>query len=143
MQTRRRGAPDLSVPTPDTADKWAPAPGAAGEAPPLKKVCRELDMAEAEAEAEAMSNGGVGLLDAAEWEEFWNACDENDVDDEPSAPDPVAQAAYHKMLKRRANCMACKECQPNQMAHYGGCMPDPDMPDSDDEDENVCPTAEE
>jgi hypothetical protein len=28
--------------------------------------------------------------------------------------------------KRPRTCQGCEEDQPNQMAHYGGCIPDPD-----------------
>ena len=97
----------------------------------------------------------VKSQDSEDSEAFWNRVApvpddaetdvSDDEDDEPPAPDPdpVTQAVDYKRRYSSANCMACKECQPNQMAHFGGCMPDPDMPDSDDEDENVCPTAEE
>ena len=27
--------------------------------------------------------------------------------------------------KRPRTCQGCEEDQPNQMAHYGGCIPDP------------------
>ena len=27
--------------------------------------------------------------------------------------------------KRQRTCQGCEEDQPNQMAHYGGCIPDP------------------
>lgn len=94
----------------------------------------------------------VKSQDSEDSEAFWNRVApvpdaetdvSDDEDDEPPAPDPVTQAVDYKRRYSSANCMACKECQPNQMAHFGGCMPDPDMPDSDDEDEDVCPTAEE
>jgi len=29
--------------------------------------------------------------------------------------------------KKRRRCQACVEEQPNQQAHYGGCMPDPTL----------------
>jgi hypothetical protein len=29
--------------------------------------------------------------------------------------------------KKRRHCPACVENQPNQMAHYGGCLPDVDI----------------
>jgi hypothetical protein len=32
-----------------------------------------------------------------------------------------------KPAKKRRNCSGCVENQPNQMAHYGGCLPDVDI----------------
>jgi len=35
----------------------------------------------------------------------------------------VRQNTVHH--KRRRVCRGCQEDQPNQLAHYGGCIPDP------------------
>lgn len=37
----------------------------------------------------------------------------------------VVKALTEQSRKRPRTCQGCEEDQPNQMAHYGGCIPDP------------------
>jgi hypothetical protein len=38
-------------------------------------------------------------------------------------PSPICEGVVQPAKKKRV-CSGCTENQPNQIAHYGGCMPD-------------------